>query len=761
MPRVAVIQNGTDVARSSWADVVRCYQDSCGLLSGHGGDFTPEFVVDAAVGPLLDGLDRSDIACLVFATNALTSDQVVRAVAKRTERLHDFVRGGGGLVVLHQWLETLAPVVPDDRCPVLANRVGPAPAPGPVETRGRDDVLLHAPAHVDLERLRDGAHEHGPSWLFFKAFDLTRLPEGLTAVLVRDAEQAVLVRSDDHVGERMVLSTVLLDWQHNVELLANVIHFAAVGPPRRLIWREPHASSSELLHRWLSMDGAGLVRQLPATDEQLAPVDGWLLAERSSYVDTLVVPPDVLDAFARCPEVLAFLRRGGSVVTTDRVTELPASRVTALVGSYSERALAGRLHAELRAVAGWDNVESAFDLRNIVSAVALLEHDPANVTPASITLAELAPLAEEACERLAVPRHREDVSSSIALGQVVPLLLAGATLDASLVTWMKDSPLAREFDASLQVRAVVAAWAGIPDPFFLIDVAEALEARTEQLVSPAPVVRCLDSVGLLGQLELLGTDTSAGSVRLAMAATDLLGRFSPEPDAGWLSVEATADVVRGLVAVLDRLPEHHADLTARVARCVATGTDVLRRGLQRYERNPRGVAWRARVTHALVLSERRFPIGLQRLATLQWPESPVSVAPGGAADHTLVEHLGAQNSHLKDHVRALNEQGNAVQADLSSQRVAAMLGRGIATTLPTLVIVGVAGWIAVLVGATTFWGLMANLGVLASTVLTVLGLLYSALARLHLLAAPAQPLQAAAEKVAIPVISGLGGLRKG
>jgi len=97
---------------------------------------------------------------------------------------------------------------------------------------------------------------------------------------------------------------------------------------------------------------------------------------------------------------------------------------------------------------------------------------------------------------------------------------------------------------------------------------------------------------------------------------------------------------------------------------------------------------------------------------------------------------------------------------LRTQRVAAAVGRGTATWLPTFAIVAIAVLVAVLVGATSFWGLMANLGVLISTVAGLLGLLFAGLARLDLLSAPARPIQSAVEKIAIPVISGLGKLKK-
>ena len=757
MPRIAVVQNGTDVARSSWADVVSCYEDACALLSQPGGEFTPTFYADESVAPLLESLNVSELDCIVFATNALTSDQVVRAVTRHTGRLRGFLRDGGGLVVLHQWLDSLAVVLPDTLLPTMNTRRPPAPDVEPLHSAGADDALLHVPGLIDPSRLHDRAPTHGPSWLFFKSFDRMSMPDGLASVLVKDDEQAVLVRSKDHRRERIVLSTLLLDWQHDVELLANVLRFAATGLPRRLIWRDPKTSSAELLHRWLGMDGASLIRSLPS--EQIPAADSWLLTSRMSTVEALVVPPELLDVPVPRQEVLAFLGRGGTIVTADRTTQLPASRITALVGSYSERALADRLQAELRAVDGWSNVESAFDLRNIVAAAALLEEDPANHSPLSVTLEELAPLAEEACARLGTPRHQEDVSSSIALAQSVALLLSNERLDPSLVSWMAGHPLARDFDAQIQVRAVRSAWAGTPDPAFMTQVANELAPRAPGLLSPAPAIRCLDSLALLGQLHLLGPTSPEDAVAVAHAVDDILTRFPANHAAGWVSVEATADVLRGLITLLGELPDN-ADPHDHLAVHIATGADVLRRALERYERNPRGVSWRARLTHALVLADRRFPIGLQRLATLQWPESPSSVAPGGRADRTLVEHLGSMNFRLREQLATAKVDSNALTVDLRAQRLAVAVGRGSATVVPTVIIVGGAAWVAALVGASSFLGLMTNLGALLTTIVTLLGLLFSGLARVGLLAAPGRPLLTAAEKVAVPVVTGLGKLKK-
>jgi hypothetical protein len=209
-----------------------------------------------------------------------------------------------------------------------------------------------------------------------------------------------------------------------------------------------------------------------------------------------------------------------------------------------------------------------------------------------------------------------------------------------------------------------------------------------------------------------------------------------------------------------------------VAALVATGADTLWRGLPRYERNLRGVAWRARLTHALVEADRHFPIGLQRLATLEWPDGSTSTAAGTDAERTLVEHLGARNASLREDAGAAAETAAETERELHasvadrderlrSQRLAVMLGRGTATLVPTLLLVALAVVVLVAVGWTSVWGLLGNVSGIATGLLTVLGLLYSGLARVNLLADPAKPLAGAAEKVAVPVISALGKLKRG
>ena len=71
MPRFALLQNGSDVARHQRSDVNQAYEDCCARLSASiGVEYSFESFYDEGVGPLLDGLNVDDFDCVVLSSNA-------------------------------------------------------------------------------------------------------------------------------------------------------------------------------------------------------------------------------------------------------------------------------------------------------------------------------------------------------------------------------------------------------------------------------------------------------------------------------------------------------------------------------------------------------------------------------------------------------------------------------------------------------------------------------------------------------------------
>jgi hypothetical protein len=754
VPRIAVIEDGTELARQTDADITGCFEQCCSLLSADGPTFSAQVFTDEAAGYLIERVNPDEHACLVVASNALNSGQIERALERRRAQLRSYVDRGGGLMILHQMTESLAAVVPDELCPVIADRaskrgehVATAYDPG--------DQLLHFPVPVPLARFVDGGLP-GPPSLFYKAMPAHGLPTTLKPVLAY-GDEVLVARTYDHVEQRVVIATLPLDWQRAVELLANAIRFACLGRPRRMVWRESAGARRSMLMKWLSLDGGASIRPAPSDGQDLGPTDRWLL----EHVNVTVVPPTRFDAARRRDEVRGFLGNGGTLLSMEDLSSDVASQVTALVGAYTERQLAARLYGELRAVTGWDAVDYAFELRNIVTAVALLWENPANRTAAAVSPRELAWLVGGLRERLSDDRHREDLSSSIALLQTLAFLSERA-VDRKLYAWMDGDPRRSRFDVGLQIRAATALARRQPDPGFADAALDALRVRPNT-ASFAAVVRILDALAVLDQAGLLVAEP--GTVAdLTAQLCGLLEDEPAEPGVGWLSVEATADICRGMVAVLSRLPEDATDLASRAADQVGTASSILRQALRRYERNRKAVAWRARVTHAIVLIDRHFPIGLQRLASLDWPEPPdsdSSEAPTGtlpagdaaavaatAGDRSLVEQLAVENKVLRD-----------LERQCRDARLAAQLGRATATLGTTVLIGAPFVYLLLRIGFASPAALIGNITVVTTMLLGIVAGVFALLRRWYLLAGPAMRIHDWIGRT-VPMFSGLSQLRR-
>jgi hypothetical protein len=773
VPKVAVIQDGTEIARQRFADVTASFARCGDLLGGEPYlDFTLQTFTDEQVDFLLDGIDRREWSCLVFASNALRSSEVVQAIERHRDGLFRYIGSGGGIVLLHQIIDSLDPVLPSQFVPTIRDRTVPSGAGRAEMCSPTADVLLNFPVPVvwqtlrDLEQaeltaLRSRARTSELGSLFFKVLERDTLPSTLRPVLAGGHNEIILARSEDHVPENIVICAMPLDWQgsrpHQADgttaLLANAIRFASCGTPRRLVWRDPSNDRNELIRRWLCIDGAGVVRTAPAEDEPVSDVDSWLL----SAVDVLALPPQHLEAFLVRKEIDSYLASGGTLLSVESDERIAASRITALVGRREERELSSRLYAELRAVPGWQTVESAFRIRNIVAALSLLWEDDTNRrNPAAMAPSDLTALPTQVADHLTAPQHREDFGSSLALAQTLAFLQVRQPADPSLVDWMESEGSSREFDIALQTSATLAFARRLGDCPLLSKAMEAIRDGPRPLLPP--LIRIMDAIALLHQAGLLARDTDSAA-SLASMVCDVLDTVEAPPQRGWISVEATADLTRGMVALCEHVDPNRSDVLSRLAGHVARGATALKLAYPRYEANPEGVGWLARITHALIVAERRFPVGLQNLASIQWPEQSES-KDGARISRALLEHLALENERLRlegQRREALLEQK---EGQLRDDALAARFGRVTVTGVATATLCLAAWAVLRAIGWTSITGILSNIAVLVSAVLALLAGVYTLLDRWHLLALPAATARAWIDTHALPIVSAAGNLKR-
>jgi hypothetical protein len=778
VPRFALIQDGTETTRQRFADVLGCFKRCASDLSDQRfSQFSFEVFTDERVGALLETVDPDEWACLVFASNALLSGEVENAVTAQAEPLHEYLAAGGGLVVLHQQRDDLAPLLPDDMLPELRERTSARGATSTEPAAGAQaDVVLRYPDAVDwtclrdirpdeVAALRDAGHALELPSFFFKVIEGTSLPAALRPVLVSSAGEVLVCRSQDYVAGRVVVATPPLDFQSarpgpgdaTRQLLANAIRYAALGRPRRLVWYRGERTDNEMLLRWLNRDGAAALHTAPSTPAGIDATDAWLLG----VVDAFVLPAARLKEVEPLDETQEFLARGGALIATAREPGERAIRATAVIGRYAERALASELFTELRAVEEWRTAAHAFELRNIVSALALLAQDPVHrANAAAIDPASLDDLKASVQERLLDPNHREDLGSSIALAQCLAHLEPpDSPVDERYIGWLQDEAALRPFDVALQIRAVLASCRRQADGEFLQAAHAGIESAEPSADSLAPLVRALDAIALLDQSALLPDDPDSVAAIAALAARRLRG--SPRlPSGGWLSVEATADATLGLVALYRRLPADAGDLEALIVDHAASAASALRSARRRYRPSGKGVAWLARLDHALVVADREFPIGLERLGTLELTDARDAHA-GGRAGQALLEDLALRNETLRLRENAATTSLEQTRAEFAGTQLAARIGRATATLVPTLLLAAAFVVVVLEIGWSSIGGVLANIGVLLGVVLTLLGWIFALLDRLGLLAGPASRVRATLEAQGVPLVGQLSKLKRG
>jgi hypothetical protein len=751
--KIALIQDGTEVTRQRFADVSGVFQQCCGRLGEERFvDFSIEQQTDDEVVPLLDGVDPEEWSCLVFASNALQSEAIAEALKKHRADVHRYLAEGGGLVVLYQARANLSLLLPRELRPTFGERLSERGV-GQARAADADDILVRYPCRVPWETLRDydpeqlaTVREEGfgseLQSLFHNIVTPTGLPSSFKKVLVTELQEVIVARTYEHVPARIVVATLPLDWQSTRpnqseatgNLLLNAIRFAALGVPKRLVWRERTGTRGELLLRWLSTDGGAAVR--PEQERGITEEDEWLL----TVVDTFLLPGDRLRGVLEVDAVREFLGQGGTVIASETVENLAASRIEAHVGRFERRELTtgsgSGLYGELRAVSGWRTVRSAFDLRNIVSALAYLEREEGARRPKSaITIASLRRLRKEVRERLLEPRHQEDLGSSIAHAETLAHLMAPDPVDEDAVSWLEGEAQRRPFDVRLQIQAVLALGRSTRNPTFVADAAEALAQKNGSAgdASIAPVVRVLGSLAVLHEAGLLEEDAKSAA-KLARLACEALGSAPFVPGRGWLSVEATAELTRGLVALHGLVSRTNRRVAEELARQIALGATALRRAHRRYTRGDRGVSTLARLVHGLLVADKQLPIGLQRLTSLDWPGANVTRgALGGAGHRSLLDYLAEQNERLEVQAAQLTEQIDKLRLD----RRPAALGRALVTSL-VVAAVAIATWFVMgLIGWGSVFESLANFAVLLAAALTLLKGAFWLLDRLNLLSRPA------------------------
>lgn len=328
--RVAVVQNESELMRYSYADARHLVSKTDYEWSW----FTSENI--DSLGTALNGFDA-----LIIATNCCNNPRLLAWLERNQARIYSFLKDRNrGLLVLFQM--ALADMRGSARpYPFLTNayRVrgayrfasGEQAADGSlaISTGSERHPVLRFPNRIDVgtveERSRTNNNAPGVYWGYFQEY-----AENAYTVLVEDAgapgPRPLLLATRDAVGPRIVVSSLVLDWQRHDDLWENTVRYVVEGLNEVAIIRRRGTSSfnMDLLEHSLRE------RRVPFAVYSANDLLEWKDDDR-------LFPSVVLDPTWSREEVAALFRDAGTahnVYFFDALT--PALQATSVVPQKSE-----------------------------------------------------------------------------------------------------------------------------------------------------------------------------------------------------------------------------------------------------------------------------------------------------------------------------------------------------------------------------------------------------------------------------------------
>ena len=653
MRRIAIIQDGNEIARQQHADVQSTFIEACQILQQVSGPTEFDFFHDYSTNYFLDGLTVNEYSCVVLASNALLSNDVLKAIRDHEEHLHRYLEQDGGLVVLHQIADHITSCLPKNiECNTISKDGFSIP-----NITNHDDIILNYPSHIDVDHIfDDGRHEHS---LFWKSIEKSSVEGFFSSVIDLHRQdgnfnESILIRTHRNTKYRIVICCIPVDWRGQKDLLANIIHYAANGHPKRLIYRLPERSSNQAVEYWLQGERTSAFVDLiwRSSKEEYEPQcpeqrHAWLL----QTVDLCVLPNrELFDRVITNEQYIHFVDGGGCLLVCSTSDRPFGTEVRAIVGNFVEGGYARFLYSELRATSeNWRTVESAFELRNVVCALDYLEKKSQKSGYLLIETSTLGNLMPDLLEKLNNPNDRKDFGSSMALALVGLLISDEENKDtlAAQCRWIQERYNTVNFDVKFQIKSLFSMIEDSDENTFC-DIIEYLSFEDNRNISPGELARIMDSIANLENIAGIRC-TRDEALSLAGFVLDYMNDQYLDDSPPWLSVEATCDICRGMISLKKILQDQPSFYDQALSQYIVEAASFLRRVRLRVDRENRtGLASLARITQTLVMAESVTPLGVERFVSLDWPEEAKDAAmEGQVRDTNFVERLSRENERLR------------------------------------------------------------------------------------------------------------------
>lgn len=718
MKRVAIIQDSIEVMRQPWADVGEFFArvvDRSGLSRG---DVTIGAVADNDVYSLLASINREPWSLLIFTSNCLLRREgpIWQAVEDRAADIKQFIAEGGAVLILQQAYDDdgrTLPFLPDGA--ELAVRIRPEPF-APIQA---DEIHIEADSMLAAPHLIESiAYQESESvmWrgalpLYYRCTDVASSP-GFEAVMsVPDG--ALIARLRPPSGPGLISCNIPIDWARDEELTRNLIEACLFGDPQLVVFSYPDPARNSVIQARLKNSTSAGAFELPESWNALTAAQDRRLASLLVSAHVCFFPDVEALGSVELPRQLQKFLAGGGVIAAGvqqaRAAVLPTAirQIHVYVGARSAIELVDLVldrisligsesPSEPEAQGGdWPSEWQSHDLYTLIGTLRSLQsNEVVRISGKSIPRAEQYPgVLRIVNERLAASWLDYDPATANALLRTLYLGWPSYTAAAgTLHRWLGDGIVA-DGEQLRQLRATRALFTDDQADVeqWLCLLRDQIGADAGSTVSPsvASLARALDDLWILEQADLVTPQAVASRVLTPLAdiLSHVLGRNALYDSYGWLSIDITAQILRGMASLHRLAPDD------RVLGLMAGSVTVLERWLVKYIPTNRNIASLLKVASAVLACEVALPSSGEQFvrggvaarswitpassAAESWPlQSNAALRATIDRLSTRIETLDARFSELaEERSRSIGELTVLHQEELDRQRIPAGIGR--------------------------------------------------------------------------------------
>jgi hypothetical protein len=712
---ILVVQDGAEATRHAYADNESFLRQVISNNYLMERNLQLRVVVDEDCAFELAGITPDKYVCVIFSSNALIRQDgpIVRSVKKNAEDLAEYVRHGGGILVLHQSFA-------DEELQV---NLFPMVGPYWLVDRGNDniqdsvawtaesDTLARFPNMIGAAELSESGRDGHwvASFPLYYSWMVIDAESSLVPLIVSRTNSKRVLAAGAKAGGTVLITTIAVDWAESRVLTENFLSYVIDGLPRLVVVAERSEVPAEVALSLTKLNQQTSVLDLTQNEtlDKRRVQDPNFLAQVAETV--LVVSSAELESSAE--SYLPLLRPGGRMIVWTPSINSQFDRLVVTAGSSTPLILRKALQHDLVSlgISEWAETALVHDIRDVLLAAVSLGQPGQD-------------LVDAASEGILARCHswfrfnRAELDPGTALTAALVMALCGEEPPGEVLSVANDDSLKLMAAISLGSKKreeIATLWGDMS------------QSAAQSGLTAGAAVRHLDlarSINAKGMIDVLPRIEAsfAHSLAGAFPAREWSSTF------GWASIDRTASLVSGLVALSSK--GLTTDLVSILARAAAPLSQWLT-----LEENAQvdHVLSRIRVHEALLRLELSYPSRGSDVVEDLVVESHGSrlVAERTSQVTHLLDELSESRSALKD-ARGLLAEAKRREEESGVMSVEELRISGLA--LFSMWVVAVLG----LVAAFLFLGfksisiavngsggdLPTNLGSLAATV-PVLGIL--------------------------------------